>query len=46
VLMGAVVAEVIVMGLMWFVVRPLRRWDRILAGLLLLFGIGWFIWSL
>jgi hypothetical protein len=43
---GAAVAEVVVMAVLMFVFRPLRRWERLLAAALLAFGIGWFVWSL
>jgi hypothetical protein len=46
VLAGAVVAEAVVMAVLMFVFRPLRRWVRLLAVALLVFGIGWFVWSL
>jgi hypothetical protein len=34
------------MAVLMFVFRPLRRWERLLAVALLVFGIGWFVWSL
>jgi hypothetical protein len=46
VLLGAAIADLLVITLLAFLFRPLRRWERILAAALLLFGLAWFVWSL
>jgi hypothetical protein len=46
VLLGAALADLLMITLLTFLFRPLRRWERILAAALLLFGLAWFAWSL
>jgi hypothetical protein len=46
VLAGAAVAEVLALALLWFVSRPVRRWERILCAALLVFGAVWFVRAL
>jgi hypothetical protein len=43
VLTGAAVAESVVVGLFALMMGRVRRWERLLAGALLLFGLGWFL---
>ena len=46
VLAGAAAAEVLVLALLFAISRPVRRWERLMAAALLLFGLVWFVRSL
>jgi len=42
----AALAEALVLALLWLASRLVRRWERILAAALLLFGLVWFVRAL
>jgi hypothetical protein len=43
VLAGAAMAEVLVLVVLWLASRYVRRWERVLAAALLVFGVVWFV---